>query len=162
MPAFSGEYRAGTQFAIAILQLGLDSSEAYILMWRDYLSKAEANLPAAERDFEQGGYDPCVSRAYFSAFHAALAVLLALADFQRQGEFWKHGHVAAEFTRRLIRRRKVFSRSLAGTLGDLRSRRHQADYESPQTNHRSARQSLDKARQFVEQVKTILQEPRRL
>lgn len=65
-------------------------------MWREYLSKAEANLLAAERDFEHGGCDPCTSRAYFAAFHAALAALLALTDFQRQAESWKHGHVAAD------------------------------------------------------------------
>lgn len=131
-------------------------------MWRDYLSKAEANLLAAERDFEHGGCDPCASRAYFAAFHAALAVLLALADFQRQRDYWNHGHIAAEFARRLIHRRKVFPGVLAKVLDDLKFRRHQADYESSQTSHRSARQSLDKARQFVAQVKTILQEQRRL
>ncbi|MBI2506329.1 MAG: HEPN domain-containing protein [Candidatus Latescibacteria bacterium] len=131
-------------------------------MWHDYLSKAETNLAAAERDFEHRGCDPCVSRAYFAAFHAALAALLALTDFQRQREYWNHGHIAAEFARRLIHRRKVFSLSLADTLEDLRSRRHQADYESPQTSHKSARQSLGMARQFGEQVKTILQEQRRL
>jgi hypothetical protein len=57
-------------------------------MWQDYLSKSELNLAAAERDLESGSYDPCVSRAYFSAFQAAIAALLALTDFQRRGRYW--------------------------------------------------------------------------
>jgi len=130
-------------------------------MWQDYLSKAEANLLAAERDLTSGGYDPCISRAYFSAFQAAISVLLALTDFQRRGRYWDHGEVAAEFVRRLIHRRKVFPRRLASTLEDLKSRRHQADYGSRQASARVAEQSLEKARQFVENIKTTLFEQRR-
>ena len=57
-------------------------------MWQDYLFKSERNLAVAERDLESGSYDPCVSRAYFAAFQAAIAALLALTDFQRRGRYW--------------------------------------------------------------------------
>lgn len=130
-------------------------------MWQDYLSKAEANLLAAERDLTSGGYDPCVSRAYFSAFQVAISALLALTDFQQRGRYWDHGEVAAEFVRRLIHRRKVFSRTVASTLEDLKSRRHQADYDSRRTSARIAQQSFEKARQLVENVKVTLLEQRR-
>lgn len=158
MPALPGVNRSGTQLAIAVLKLGRYSSEVYIPMWRDYLSKAEINLAAAGRDFEHGGYDPCVSRAYFAAFHAGLAALLALTDFQRQGDFWKHGHVAAELTRRLIHRRKIFPGTLANALDDLRSWRHQADYTDLHLSQNRAGQNLGTARTFVEQIKTTLRE----
>ena len=130
-------------------------------MWQDYLSKAETNLLAAERDFASNSYDPCISRAYFSAFHSAISALLALTDFQQRGRYWDHGEVAAEFVRRLIHRRKVFPRTLASTLEDLKSRRHQADYDSRRAGARVAEQSLRKARQFVESVKITLIEQRR-
>jgi uncharacterized protein (UPF0332 family) len=129
-------------------------------MWQDYLSKSERNLVAAERDLAAGSYDPCVSRAYFAAFQAAIAALLALTDFQRRGRYWDHGEIAAEFVRRLIHRRKVFPQTMAGTLDELKSRRHQADYDHRQISQRVAERSVSKARQFVQLVDTTLQELR--
>ncbi len=129
-------------------------------MWQDYLSKSEINLAAAVRDLGSRSYDPCVSRAYFVAFQAAIAALLALTDFQRRGRYWDHGEIAAEFVRRLIHRRKVFPQTMASTLDDLKSRRHQADYDHRQISQRVAERSLGKARQFVQQVHTALQEQR--
>jgi len=125
-------------------------------MWRDYLSKAETNLEAAERDFEHSGYDPCVSRAYFAAFHAALAALLALTDFQQRGRYWDHSHIASEFVRRLIRRRRVFPAALSNTLDDLISQRHQADYTDSHMSRTRAGQSLGTARGFVGRISATL------
>lgn len=129
-------------------------------MWQDYLSKSERNLAAAARDLESGSYDPCVSRAYFAAFQAAIAALLALTDFQRRGRYWDHGEIAAEFVRRLIHRRKIFPQTMASTLDELKSRRHQADYDHRQISQRVAERSLGKARQLVQQVHTTLQQQR--
>ena len=125
-------------------------------MWRDYLEKSTINLLAAERDFEHGSYDPCASRAYFSAFQAALAALLALTDYQKRGRFWDHGNIAAQFAQRLIRRRKVLARSQAGILDDLRLFRHQADYDAVRTSRSRARQSLNKAKPFVARIEAVL------
>ena len=130
-------------------------------MWQDYLSKSARNLAAAGRDLEASSYDPCVSRAYFAAFQAAISALLALTDFQPRGRYWDHGEIAAEFVRRLIHRRKVFPQTMASTLDDLKSRRHQADYDHRQISQRVAERSLDKARQLVLQVHTTLQEQRK-
>jgi uncharacterized protein (UPF0332 family) len=130
-------------------------------MWQDYLSKSARNLAAAARDLEGGSYDPCVSRAYFAAFQAVISALLALTDFQRRGRYWDHGEIAAEFVRRLIHRQKVFPQTLASTLDDLKSRRHQADYDHRQISQRVAQRSLDKAKQLVQQVHITLQEQRK-
>jgi uncharacterized protein (UPF0332 family) len=129
-------------------------------MWQDYLSKSVRNLAATERDLESGSYDLCVSRDYFSTFQAAISALLALTDFQRRGRYWDHGEIAAEFVRRLIHRRKVFPQTMASTLDDLNSRRHQADYDRRQISQRVAERSLGKARQLVQQVHITLQEQR--
>lgn len=125
-------------------------------MWRDYLSKAEANLRAAKRDFRAGGYDAGVSRAYFAAFQAAIAALLALTGFQRRGKYWDHGEIAAEFVRRLIHRQKIFPRSLASTLDELKSRRHQADYDAQPLSQKIAERSVNKAAQAVERIRAVL------
>ena len=129
-------------------------------MWQDYLSKSKANLDAAIRDVDFKDCDPCVSRAYFAAFQAAIAALLALTDFQRRGKYWDHGEISAEFARRLIHRRKVFPRLMVNTLDDLKTRRHQADYDTRRTSRKVAQRSLSKSRQFVEQVESALQKLR--
>lgn len=126
-------------------------------MWQFFLAKAQSNLQAAERDRTHRAFDPCVSRAYFAAFQAAIAALLALAHYRRRGHYWDHGEVAAEFTRQLIRQRKIFTGELASTLDDLKTRRHQADYSTISMSDKIAQRTLDKARKLVELVQATLE-----
>jgi uncharacterized protein (UPF0332 family) len=125
-------------------------------MWQTFLTKAQSSLRAAERDYAYRAFDPCVSRSYFAAFQAAIAALLALADYRRRGQYWDHGEVAAEFTRRLIRQRKVFGSDLASILDDLKTRRHQADYSTFIMSDKIARCVLDRAKLLVERVEMAL------
>jgi uncharacterized protein (UPF0332 family) len=126
-------------------------------MWQLFLAKAQSNLQAAERDYSHRAFDPCVSRAYFAAFQAAIAALLALADYRRRGHYWDHGEVAAEFTRRLIRQRKIFAGELASILDDLKTRRHQADYGIVSMSDKIAQRTLDKARKLVSLIEATLE-----
>jgi len=126
-------------------------------MWHIFLAKARNNLEAAERDRSHRAFDPCVSRAYFAAFQAAIAALLALANYRRRGHYWDHGEVAAEFTRRLIRQRKIFGGELASILDDLKTRRHQADYSTFSMSDKIAQRALDKARRLVALVEATLE-----
>ena len=126
-------------------------------MWKDYLIKSKSNLAAAERDLQAQGYDPCVSRAYYATYLAAIAALIALTDFQRRGKYWDHSATASEFSRRLILRQKVFPRNMAGTLDDLRLYRHQADYDNRFISRKATERSLQKARFFVQQIDNKLQ-----
>jgi len=134
----------------------MSSASKYIEMSQKYLEKSDANLQAAERDFRHRSYDPCASRAYFAVFHAALAALLALTDFYRQGKGGVHRNVAAEFVGRLIHRRKVFPRAMAGVLDDLRVHRHLADYDDRSVSRKHASQSLSDARRFIRQIRAEL------
>lgn len=72
-------------------------------VWKVYWRKAVDNLEVAKQAWDMAAFDPCVSRAYFAAFHAAIAVLLRLTDYRSRT--WRHGEVQAEFVRRLIHRR---------------------------------------------------------
>jgi uncharacterized protein (UPF0332 family) len=105
-------------------------------MWQLFLAKAQSNLQAAERDRSHRAFDPCVSRAYFAAFQAA---------------------IAAEFTRRLIRQRKIFGGEIASILDDLKTRRHQADYSTVSMSDKIAQRTLDKARKLVELIGATLE-----
>ncbi|MCS7263723.1 MAG: HEPN domain-containing protein [Armatimonadetes bacterium] len=49
-------------------------------VWQVYWRKAEDNLQVARKAMEMAAFDPCVSRSYFAAFHAAIAGLLRLTD----------------------------------------------------------------------------------
>lgn len=126
-------------------------------MWQIFLAKAQSNLQAAERDRSHRTFDPCVSRAYFAAFQAAVAALLALADYRRRGQYWNHGEIAAEFTRRLIRQRKVFGGEMASILDDLKTRRHQADYSTFSMSEKIAQRALDKARKLMDVIQAALE-----
>jgi uncharacterized protein (UPF0332 family) len=126
-------------------------------MWHIFLAKARSNLEAAERDRSHRAFDPCVSRAYFAAFQAAISALLALADYRRRGHYWDHGEIAAEFTRRLIRQRKIFGSDTASILDDLKTRRHQADYSTTSMSEKIAERALDKARKLVELIEAALE-----
>ena len=121
------------------------------------MAKAQSNLKVAAWAYGDGEYDPCVSRAYYAVFHAAIAALLKLSDYRpkvRKGRLvWDHDGVASEFNRRLIRQRKLLSADLGSIPQELVHRRHEADYYAVQISRPIARQSLDKARQFVEAVK---------
>jgi uncharacterized protein (UPF0332 family) len=125
-------------------------------MWHTFLMKAQHNLHAATRDHGQRAFDPCVSRAYFAAFQAAIAALLALAAYHRRGHYWDHGEVAAEFTRQLIRQRKIFGSALASILDDLKTRRHQADYSPITMSDKIAQRALARATTLVEAVAAAL------
>ena len=64
--------------------------------------------------------------------------------------------MAAECTRRLIRQRKVFGSTLARTLDDLKTRRHQADYSTVTMSDKIAQRVLARATTFVEAITVAL------
>jgi uncharacterized protein (UPF0332 family) len=117
--------------------------------WQGFLNKAQSNLRVAERAYADNEPDASVSRAYYAVFHAALAALLKLTDYRRKGQSWDHGNVSAEFSRRLIMHRKVFSGDLARIPADLRMYRHKADYNSDTIGEKTAGQVLKLAQEFV-------------
>ncbi len=124
--------------------------------WQEFLDKARSNLRVAERALMDGEPDPSVSRAYYAVFHAAIAALLKLTDYRPKEQTWVHASVAAEFNRRLIRQRKVFKSDLAHIPDDLRTLRHQADYDSETIGKKIAGQCLRDVQKFVKEVENQL------
>ena len=120
--------------------------------WQEFLDKARSNLRVAERALMDGEPDPSVSRAYYAVFHAAIAALLKLTDYRPKEQIWEHRVVAAEFSRRLIKRQKVFKSYLTHIIDDLRTHRHQADYDSETIGKKVAGQSFRDAQKFVQEV----------
>ena len=117
------------------------------MAWQVYLAKAQSNLRVAEMACDAGEYDPAVSRAYYAVFHVEIAALLKLTDFRPLR--WDHDRVQAEFNRRLIHARKVFSTTLRFIHNDMLGRRHIADYETEHLGQVVAERCVQKARDMV-------------
>ena len=126
--------------------------------WWDHKRKAQTNLQAAEICHRQGLFDPGVSRAYYSVFHAAIAALMHIGKSSTGRESWGHNQVQAEFNRHLIARRKVFPAELGRIPSDLLNYRHVADYRRISIGQKVAGRCLEKAQRFVSAVENKLEE----
>jgi uncharacterized protein (UPF0332 family) len=110
-----------------------------------YLRKAHENLRSAENAFNDGAYNACANRAYYAAYQAAIAVLLAKGFTPKTD----HQIVQAMFSSELVNKRKVFASHLKGYLPILQRRRNTADYEPVEITKKDAAAQVKQAREFV-------------
>lgn len=116
-----------------------------------HLLKARDNLVCAEAELAAGRYNTCASRAYYAAFHAAIAALLAAGE-RPIGAQWGHEYVESRFGGMLVYRRKLYGPELRDTLGDLAATRRLADYAARSVDRRQAAVAIEKARSLVTAV----------
>ncbi|MBI3248477.1 MAG: HEPN domain-containing protein [Deltaproteobacteria bacterium] len=124
----------------------------------DYLAKAQSSYQGARVCLERRAFDSCVSRSYYSVFQGAIAALMQLTDFRPSGGEWSHKTTQAEFNRRLVIRRKVFSGQMGRALLTLIEWRHRADYSPTSTGAKLALASVDLAEIFLSSVQERLGE----
>ena len=122
----------------------------------DYLEKAQSSYAGALACLEKRAFDSCVSRCYYAVFQGAIAALLELTDFRPQAGEWSHKATQAEFNRRLVMRRKVFSGENGRTLLTLIEWRHRADYSPTSSSRQTAKASIALADAFLTAVVTRL------
>ena len=116
-----------------------------------YLEKSENKIKAAELLFENGFYNDCISRSYYSMFWAAKALLLikGLNVKTHKGlitrfglDFVKEGYIE-----------KIQGRALRIAKED----REAADYEVDiDYTSNDAKTSIGKAKDFHEKVKQVI------
>ena len=111
--------------------------------------KAEENLRAAEVLYEKAMYNASANRAYYAALQAAVVALLKGGI---RLERIDHEKVQAQFSGKLIRRRKLYPGRLRSHLQDLQMVRDVADYRTGIVSRKRARRQLRRAREFVETV----------
>jgi uncharacterized protein (UPF0332 family) len=116
------------------------------------IARAEESIRAAKELVSNGYYDFAASRAYYAAFYAATAVLLA-----DELEYGKHSGVIAAIHQRLVRTGRLdkkFGRDL-NWLFELRS---VGDYgvtiHVPQED---AEKAVDAAERFLRATKQIIE-----
>lgn len=108
-----------------------------------YLRKARESLASAEADVAAGRCNSAANRAYYAAFQAAIAALIHHGA--SPSAEWKHDFVGAEFSSKLIRRRKVFGQPYARVLRDLFDLRLVADYREYGVSKRESRIAVRQA-----------------
>ena len=120
-----------------------------------FLSKAQENLQAAQSLFDHKLYNASANRAYYAAFQAAVAALLAesLITPERLG----HDIVQARFVGDLINRRKKYPASLRSSLADMRVVREDADYSVKLISEKKSKEQLRLSKEFVEQITKRIQ-----
>ncbi|OGC25020.1 hypothetical protein A2291_01735 [candidate division WOR-1 bacterium RIFOXYB2_FULL_42_35] len=116
-----------------------------------YIEKAQEKLKTAAGLVKDGSYDDAVSRAYYSAFHAASALLLTegLATETHRGllnifglHFVKTGKIDKKFAR---------------FLSNLKDDREAGDYEAFSTiDKQVAEKALGEATEFLKEIEKIL------
>ena len=115
-------------------------------MKTEFLAKAEENLAAAQVCFENGLYNACANRAYYSALQAAIA---ALAHRGIRRDRIDHGRVQADFSGELIKRRKIYPAKLKSYLSDMQFVRDKADYTDKSISMKIAERMLAKLKELV-------------
>ncbi len=120
----------------------------------EFMNKTRENLAAAEICFENRLYNASANRAYYAAFQAAVS---ALADSGIKKEKLDHKWVQAEFSGRLITRRKVYPAKVKAYLMKMQIIRNDADYKMRQVSRKKAQRQLTMAREILTLIRKELE-----
>ena len=116
------------------------------------IQKAERSLKAALRLFEANDFDFAVSRAYYSIFYMAEAVLLT-----KGLSFSKHSGVISGFNQHFIKT-GIFEYKYYEMLRFAFEQRNIGDYRFlQQVSKETAKKVVNEARQFLEETKRHLE-----
>ncbi len=116
-----------------------------------FLGKAAESLASAEDDLAHERYNSCARNAYYSAFQAAVAALLA-ENIRPRGR-WEHEFVRAEFGGRLVYRRKLYASEFRTLLHQAFNKRADADYTDKSLKHADVAGQIAKVRHLVDSVR---------
>lgn len=112
----------------------------------EFLNKAKENLTAAQVCYDNGLFNACANRAYYSALQAAIA---ALAHRGIKRDKIDHGQVQADFSRELIHKRKIYPSKLKSYLSDMQFVRDKADYTEENISQKVAYRWISKLREMI-------------
>ena len=118
---------------------------------KGYLEKSKDKFRVAEKLLKDGSFEDAVSRAYYSAFHAAQAVLLTegLSAETHQG-------LVNLFGLHLVKTGK-FEKKFGRFLANLKDDREASDYEVYSAIDReTAEHAIEEAREFLSAAESYL------
>ena len=120
----------------------------------EFLNKANENLAAAKICFDNGLYNACANRAYYSALQSAIAALIHNGI---RRDTIDHRKVQSDFSSELIRKRKVYPSKLKSYLSDMQLLRNQADYTDEGISRNLASQQISKASEMIASIEKELE-----
>ncbi len=115
-----------------------------------WINSARLRLRAAHLLFDEGLYDDCINRCFFSAFHAALG-LLASRDIETRSYTGAFTQLFFHFVRDGVLHRTVHRK-----LHLLQDHRQLADYTDVSFDKTLAAEDVLNASQFIEAVEALL------
>lgn len=116
------------------------------------MEKSYEKLSSARDLLKQGHYEDAVSRAYYSVFHAASAVLLT-----EGARVETHKGLVTLFGLLMVKTGKI-EKEYGRYLSNLKDDRETSDYELfAVVDEETAKKSIQEAEQFVTRVKTYLE-----
>jgi len=118
-----------------------------------YLQKATEKLRSATLLLEQGFYEDAISRAYYAAFHAIIALLsYKKIDLSQH----KHTYLLNQFRSNFIDE-NIFSIDVYTKILNLKNIRENADYSiSQEISQAKTKQLIIDAKTIVETIKEYL------
>jgi uncharacterized protein (UPF0332 family) len=120
--------------------------------YRLYMSNAQEMLEVAQENLNNGHTNSACNRAYYGIFYAASALL-----FSKGKTYGKHSAVLAAFRQYFIKTGE-FDKKWGDDYKVVMESRHTADYELYDNLEQEAVVVIiDKAREFVEEVRKWLQ-----
>ncbi len=123
-----------------------------------YLAKADQCLAGAQLAVDHGQYNNAANRAYYCAFQAAIAMLVAAGVAPPTPRYWSHDFVLREYAGRVASPGADLSPGSGAALKALQDERLKADYEIELLGRPSAERALLLARQFLAAVRERLGE----
>jgi uncharacterized protein (UPF0332 family) len=116
-----------------------------------YIENAQEMLAAAKVNLDNDFYATGVNRSYYAVFYAANALLATLGEARS-----KHSDVISVFRQRFIKTGELPA-ELSEIYGDLMNSRQSGDYDlNTRVEMETARELLEKARRFVDEVEQWL------
>jgi uncharacterized protein (UPF0332 family) len=114
-------------------------------MSNEFLSKAQENLNASQALYDLGFFNAAANRAYYAAFHAALAVIIA-KGLQPNTD---HVKVQSTFNGEVIRRSRHIHASHKRYLLEMQNLRNIADYTPTTVSKRKVAKQCAMAQEFI-------------
>jgi uncharacterized protein (UPF0332 family) len=108
-------------------------------------ARAQENIEAASLLLNAGLFNASANRAYYAAFHAAAAFIIANGITIEID----HRKVQAMFNNEFINRRKVFSGQYKSLLAEMQKVRNNADYEAEGVSKTKATHQVRSATNFL-------------
>jgi uncharacterized protein (UPF0332 family) len=121
-------------------------------MKESFLNRATENLKAAELLFENEFYNASANRAYYAAFHIAIAAIYNIGVIPNID----HKTVQSLFFDNYFNRRKIFPSKYKEYLSDIQVIRNSADYKQG-ISKRISKEQLKLAKEFFELVKSSIE-----